>query len=166
MVYHLCFLDAILIIVALVYELCKVCLVHYTVTVNTNPSHFSSHHLTAKWVQCRLGLYKIPLFSIVRICMLLCVPEVPHTAKRKSSKVTSNNHCLIFLYQWVFSWKMLLPLLVSAVLISVNYVFLVWKWWCGIRYCSGRRRYQLGIINLCLVISLALFRTYQDSEVY
>jgi hypothetical protein len=33
------FLVAILVVVALLYELCKVCLIHYTVTVNTNPSH-------------------------------------------------------------------------------------------------------------------------------
>jgi hypothetical protein len=40
MVLYLRFLVAILVVVALLYELCKVCLIHYTVTINTHPFHF------------------------------------------------------------------------------------------------------------------------------
>ena len=39
MVLYSCFLVAILVVVALSYELCKVCIIHYAVTVNANPSH-------------------------------------------------------------------------------------------------------------------------------
>jgi hypothetical protein len=36
---YYCFLIAILVIVALLYELCKVSTIHYAVTINANPSH-------------------------------------------------------------------------------------------------------------------------------
>jgi hypothetical protein len=43
------FLIAILVVVALLYELCKVCLIHYTITINTNPSHVGKVHNTQTW---------------------------------------------------------------------------------------------------------------------
>ena len=46
MVLYYCLLIAILVVVALLYELCKVCTIHYTVTVNTNPSHW--HHVLSQ----------------------------------------------------------------------------------------------------------------------
>ena len=39
MVLYSCFLITVFVIVALLYELCKVCKIHYAVTVNANPSH-------------------------------------------------------------------------------------------------------------------------------
>jgi hypothetical protein len=42
-------LIAVFVIVALLYEVCKVCPIHYTVTVNTFPSHLFSYHLTVKY---------------------------------------------------------------------------------------------------------------------
>jgi hypothetical protein len=45
MIFYLRFLVAILVIVALFYELCKVITIHYAVAVNTNPS--PHNHFTA-----------------------------------------------------------------------------------------------------------------------
>jgi hypothetical protein len=45
MILYFCFLIAILVVVTLLYEFCKVCPIIYAVTVNTLPSHrlVSSH---------------------------------------------------------------------------------------------------------------------------
>jgi hypothetical protein len=42
MILYFCLLIAIFVVVALFYELCKVCVVHYTITINANPSHLLS----------------------------------------------------------------------------------------------------------------------------
>jgi hypothetical protein len=60
-IYYFCFLDAILIVIALLYELRKVCLIHYTVTILANPSHIIS---LVKLFLRRYYLYKVlVLFS-------------------------------------------------------------------------------------------------------
>ena len=39
MVFYYCLLVAVFVVVALLYELCKICTIHYAITVNANPFH-------------------------------------------------------------------------------------------------------------------------------
>jgi hypothetical protein len=39
MILYFCFSSAILVVVALLYVLCKISTIHYAVTINANPSH-------------------------------------------------------------------------------------------------------------------------------
>jgi hypothetical protein len=91
MVHYSCFLVTILIIITFPYEICKVCSIHYDVTVITYPfhlSHLSSHckrsrslilfiyhfsFLSSKINDDDRSIAKIVIIDIVR------VPEVPHT---------------------------------------------------------------------------------------